>query len=95
MKTKLAVVGLAMALGAWMATANSPTVRSLEQRVSELEQIVASQSHQLIAQQQQLDNLNWMIYMDDQGCVNVRGSLCVLGDYVIAKKIYYNTIYQY
>lgn len=52
MKTKLAVIGLAMALGAWMAIANSPTVRSLEQRVSELEQMVG-QLNQVVASQQQ------------------------------------------
>lgn len=58
MKTKLAMIAVIMAIGAWLAVGDSPRVRSTEQRVAELEQIVANQSQQLTAQQQQIERFS-------------------------------------
>ena len=92
---KLSLIAVAMIAATWLAVGDSPRVRSMEQRVSELEQIVVLQSQQLAAQQGQLENINWMMYMDGEGCINLRGNLAVLGEYVIAKKVYYTQIFQY
>lgn len=57
MKTKLTMIGLVLAIGGWMAIGDSPRARSLEQRVTDLEQLVVMQSQRLDAQQAQLDRV--------------------------------------
>ena len=52
---KLSLIVVAMIAATWLAVGDSPRVRSMEQRVSELEQIVVLQSQQLAAQQSEID----------------------------------------
>lgn len=111
MKTKLAVIGLAMALGAWMATANSPTVRSLEQRMADLEKIVVSQQAQIdqLTQGGTNDGLSQRVtyleqlvtpffdrvYVDYTGYIVYKVPVDFSADFIFCHNIYYHELTYY
>ena len=61
MKMKLSLIVVAMIAATWLAVGDSPRVRSMEQRVSELEQIVVAQQSQMVALNNQVASQQWEI----------------------------------
>ena len=58
---KLSLIVVAMIAATWLAVGDSPRVRSMEQRVSELEQIVVAQQSQMVALNNQVASQQWEI----------------------------------
>ena len=61
MKMKLSLIVVAMIAATWLAVGDSPRVRSMEQRVSELEQIVVAQQSQMEGLNNQVSSQQWEI----------------------------------
>ena len=110
MKMKLSLIVVAMIAATWLAVGDSPRVRSMEQRVSELEQIVVAQQSQIEALQapscagisERVTAIETLItpffekvYVDYTGYINVRVPVCFEADFIFAHNIYYSDLTWY